>query len=118
MYEFYNENDVIVGKQETLRGFTVDEEYYKLDGGSPVVNGSYDPVAALDSYLYSYIRDKRSPLLKVLDSLSPPTLTGAEQTEIDDYKQELRDLTNGVTMADVDSTTFPTKPQILIDLGY
>ena len=56
-----------------------------------------------------YIREVRNMLLAETDylALSDQTLSDDMKT----YRQELRDITNGLTTSDeVDAVTFPTKP--------
>ena len=120
MYKYYNEKDVMVGigEGDKPRPFSVDEKYYKQDDGVIVLNDSYDASAALYAYTNDKIRNKRRSLLKAIDPIAPIILTSAQQAEIETYKQSLRDLTENVTMDNVDSVSFPDKPQILIDLGY
>jgi len=55
------------------------------------------------------LRNKRNKLLAETDFYANSDVTMS--SEMTTYRQELRDITNGLTtVAEVDSVTFPTKP--------
>ena len=57
------------------------------------------------------LRDKRNNLLKQSDWTVLPDSPIADKTAWQTYRQELRDLTNGLTTVEqVEAVTWPTKP--------
>jgi chromosome segregation ATPase len=83
--------------------FTAEEEAQKDAEELAWTNNAFN--RALES-----LRDKRNKLLADTDylALSDQTLSA----EMNTYRQQLRDLTNGLTtVEDVNNVVYPTKPQ-------
>ena len=81
---------------------SADEETARDAEESAYAAGAFDRAIA-------GVREKRDRLLAETDylALSDNTMS----SEMTTYRQELRDITNGLTtVAEVDSVTFPTKP--------
>lgn len=82
-----------------------------LDGTTPISKADIQAqlsAAELDISL-DELRQKRNALLAETDfyALSDVTMS----PEMETYRQELRDITNGLTtVADVEAVVFPTKP--------
>jgi len=132
MIEFYNFNNEVVLKYDVLpdltkrgdvNGFYDDELKYKdCDTGTEVTNPNYVQATSETAKVTSLgIRTRRDKVLSVSDTTqyrdalnnSGNVLTTAQETTIDTWRQELRDLpatiiTNGFT-----DLTFPTVPTCL-----
>lgn len=100
-----NENKKFVVSPENPDGILVDmttEEIAQRNTDLAEIPTEFDKAMA-------DLRAKRNNLLAEIDylALSDNTLS----TDMKNYRQELRDITNGLTTKDeVDAVTFPTKP--------
>ena len=82
--------------------FTAEEEAVRDAEEKAWADGAFDRSMEV-------LRDKRNELLAETDfyALSDVTMS----PEMETYRQELRDITNGLTtVADVEAVVFPTKP--------
>jgi hypothetical protein len=70
----------------------------------PLGNGAFDRAM-------SSLRQRRDALLKSSDWVMMSDSPIADKTSWQTYRQELRDITDGLTtVADVNAVVFPTKP--------
>ena len=85
-----------------LVDLTIEEENFRNQEIAEWNNGAFD--RALD-----ILRDKRKPLLEETDWMANSDVTMSEA--IRTYRQELRDITNGLTtVEEVNAVEFPEKP--------
>ena len=103
------ENNIVVQKQPYQEDGFVEVADTVICGMEQVGDSFVVPPQSFDSAMAN-LRAKRNALLLQTDfyALSDVTMT----TEMTNYRQALRDITNGLTtVADVEAVVFPEKPE-------
>ena len=92
------------GKYKLLNGVVVEMTQAEIDEQTK-------PESEIFNEHMENLRDKRNNLLKQSDWTVLPDSPIADKTAWQTYRQELRDLTNGLTTVEqVEAVTWPTKP--------
>ena len=92
------------GKYKLLNGVVVEMTQAEIDEQTK-------PESEIFNEHMENLRDKRNNLLKQSDWTVLPDSPIADKTAWQNYRTELRDITNGLTtVEDVNSVTWPTKP--------
>ena len=94
------------GKYKLLNGVVVEMTQAEIDEQTK-------PESEIFNEHMENLRDKRNNLLKQSDWTVLPDSPIADKTAWQNYRTELRDITNGLTtVEDVNSVTWPTKPGV------
>ena len=94
------------GKYKLLNGVVIEMTQAEIDEQTK-------PESEIFNEHMENLRDKRNNLLKQSDWTVLPDSPIADKTAWQNYRTELRDITNGLTtVEDVNSVTWPTKPGV------
>ena len=92
------------GKYKLLNGVVIEMTQAEIDEQTK-------PESEIFNEHMENLRDKRNNLLKQSDWTVLPDSPIADKTAWQTYRQELRDITNGLTTVEqVEAVAFPTKP--------
>jgi hypothetical protein len=92
------------GKYKLLNGVIIEMTQAEIDEQTK-------PESEIFNEHMENLRDKRNNLLKQSDWTVLPDSPIADKTAWQTYRQELRDITNGLTTVEqVEAVTWPTKP--------
>ena len=115
MFEYYNENNEVVARQDNLRDFTVDEKYaINIETKKKTENKDYDSQAVKELKLIP-IKIKRNKLLKATDwtLVEDAPFTDAAKKEIKEYRTLSRALPEKIIANDFTDLSFPKPPEFL-----